>query len=124
MISKDSFNHWDLPGGSMPPREFKTPLEKVVQRKMKEELGQSIKYKPGKPVIFMRHERKENMPGGRKKARIFAIGYKAIYKGGDIKLSKRHTEYKWVPVDKFNPKKYFAGGWLCGVQEYLRFVKK
>ena len=122
-ICKDNFNHWDLPGGRLLPCEFNTPLEKVIRRKMREELGPAAKYTLGKPVVFMRHERKEKMPGGRKKARIFAVGYKATYKGGNIKLSKRHTEGLWVPIRNFDAKKYFTGGWLKGVQEYLELNK-
>ncbi len=123
-ICKDSFGHWDLPGGRIIASEFKTRLEKIVERKMKEELGLGLRYTLGKPVLFMRHERKESMPGGRKKARIFAIGYEAKYVGGEIKLSNRHTNCLWVPVKKLNPKKYFRGGWLHGVEEYLRLIRK
>ncbi|MBI4087455.1 MAG: NUDIX domain-containing protein [Candidatus Liptonbacteria bacterium] len=123
-IFEDSFKHWDIPGGRILPNEFNTPLEKILQRKVKEELGSRIKYDLGKPVVFMRHERKERMPGGRKKARIFAVGYRAKYIGGTIRLSKRHSRYLWISVKNFKPEKYFSGGWLEGVQKYLKIAKK
>lgn len=120
-ISKDKFGIWDLPGGRLRPNDFNTPLEKVVARKVNEELGSAVRYNLGKPIVFMRHERMEFLPNGRKeKRRIFAIGYRAKYLSGNIKLSSRHLEYKWVKLKGFKPEKYFKGGWLKGVKDYMR----
>ncbi|KKT90521.1 MAG: hypothetical protein UW92_C0037G0005 [Candidatus Jorgensenbacteria bacterium GW2011_GWA2_45_13] len=43
---------------------------------------------------------------------------------GEIKLSKRHTEMLWIDPKIFEPEKYFIGGWLKGVQEYLNIQNK
>jgi hypothetical protein len=60
----------------------------------------------------------EAVPGN-PTARIFAVGYQVTLDSGTIKLSPRHTEMIWAdPVD-FAPEKYFTGGWLKGVQEYM-----
>lgn len=69
----------------------------------------------------MRHERKEPNILGRSRVRIFAIGYQATFLSGKIQLSLSHTEYKWVSIKNFKPECYFAGGWLKGVKDYLRF---
>ncbi len=90
---------------------------------MAEELGESIKYKLGKPILFMRHERTEAVAGN-PTARIFAIGYRASYKSGRIQLPSHHTETLWVDPNNFKPEDYFTGGWLKGVQEYLDLCKK
>ena len=118
LVLKDSFGRWDLPGGRMLPEEFGKPIDKIIARKIKEELG-GVKYKLGQPVVFMRHERQESVSGGKLKVQIFAIGYEAKMTGGEIKLSKRHTEMSWEDIKTFQPEKKFKGGWLRGVKEYL-----
>ncbi len=93
-------------------------MEDIVKRKMKEELGDQIEYKIGKPIVFMRHERVETAAGN-PTVRIFAIGYEGKLSSGEIKLSPRHTEMLWIDPKEFKPEDYFTGGWLKGVQEYL-----
>lgn len=119
LILKDNFGDWDLPGGRIKPDEFETPLEQIVARKVKEELGSDIQYELGKPEIFIRHERIEQSEG-LPKVRIFALGYLTKLKNGAIKLSPRHTEMLWVKPETFEAEKYFKGGWLTGVKEYIK----
>ncbi len=118
LIMKDNFGDWDLPGGRIKPDEFETPMEDIVERKMKEELGDNIEYEIGEPAVFMRHERVENAPGN-PTVRIFAVGYEGKLLGGEIHLSTRHSEMLWVDPKDFEPEDYFKGGWLKGVREYL-----
>ena len=118
LILKDSFGYWDLPGGRLKVDEFSIPLEQVIARKMHEELGNDIQYTIGKPIIFMRHKRIEQTAGN-SEVRIFALGYQGKLSGGDIHLSSRHTEMKWVDPRNFKPEEYFRGGWLDGVREYI-----
>jgi len=117
LITHDVFGDWDIPGGRIKPDEFDTPMEDIVARKMSEELGEAVRYELLEPKIFFRHERVEKSTN--KKARIFAIGYEAIYQSGDIVLGANHDEYKWVNVNNFDPAEYFKGGWLNGLNEYL-----
>ena len=117
LITHDIFGDWDLPGGRIRKEEFDKPLESVIERKIKEELGPNIRYELGKPLVFFRVERTEHANG--EKVRIFAIGYEAVYKDGDIKLGKHHNQMEWVDVSTLKPEKYFTGGWLKGVKEYL-----
>ncbi len=119
LILKDSFGYWDLPGGRMKTDEFETPLEDIIKRKMSEELGDNIKYQIGKPLVFMRHQREEQVEGN-PTVRIFAIGYEGTFESGEIRLSARHTEMKWVNLKDFKPEDYFTGGWLKGVKDYLK----
>ena len=118
LIMKDNFGDWDLPGGRIKKDEFEAPLDEIIKRKMREELGESIEYEIGEPVVFMRHERVENAPGN-PTVRIFAVGYRGKLLGGEIKTSERHPELLWVDPNNFKPEDYFKGGWLKGVQEYL-----
>ena len=122
LITKDVFGCWDIPGGRLKPDDFETPLEDIVKRKMREELGEGIEYTIGKPEIFMRHERQE-VAEGNPTVRIFGVGYIAQLNRGEIVLGKNHTEMKWVDPKDFKPEEYFNGGWLKGVQEYLALKK-
>lgn len=120
-IFKDRFGDWDLPGGRIKNHEFETPLEDVVRRKMSEELGDDIEYKLHKPIIFMRHERIDASSGI--PTRIFALGYQASLNRGKPKISSQHTESMWADQKTFEPQKYFKGGWLQGVREYIDLNK-
>ncbi len=121
LITKDRFGDFDLPGGRLLPSDFSVPLEKVVERKIGEELGGEVRYTLGAPVVFMRHERDEVRPDGRKeKRRIFAVGYSATYKGGEVVLGKNHETYEWVSLETLKPEQYFTGGWLEGVRAYIQ----
>lgn len=119
LIMKDNFGDWDLPGGRIKPNEFETALHDVLQRKIKEELGNEVVINFSKmPVVFLRHERVEKTVGN-PTVRIFALGYEGELKSGRILTSDRHVEIKWVDIVDFEPQHYFTGGWLKGVQEYL-----
>lgn len=118
LITHDIFGEWDIPGGRIKPDEFEKPLESVIERKVREELGPEVKYKLGEPKVFFRHERNEHGIDG-KRVRIFAVGYEAEYLGGDIKLGKHHDKMEWVDIKSFKPEDYFVGGWLKGIKEYL-----
>lgn len=117
LITHDIFGSWDLPGGRIKADEFDKPLEAVIERKVKEELGANVKYEIGKPKVFFRVEREEHGLGGQK-VRIFAVGYEAKYQGGEIKLGHHHDKMEWVNIKSFLPEDYFTSGWLAGVKEY------
>jgi len=123
LILKDNFGDWDLPGGRIKKDEFEVALDQIIKRKMSEELGDGIQFTIGKPLVFMRHERQEAIPGN-PMVRIFAIGYEGVLIGGEIKTSERHPEFLWVDPKDFKPENYFTGGWLKGVQEYLTVRNK
>lgn len=123
LIAKDNFGDWDLPGGRIKMNEFDEPLENILKRKIREELGSSIAIRVGKmPVVFMRHQRIEQSVGN-PTVRIFALAYEGHIEAGDILLSSRHTEMLWVDPKTFKPEEYFTGGWLKGVQEYLSLAR-
>lgn len=126
LIIKDIFNDgWDLPGGRLRKIDFNIPLTKVVQRKMREELGSHIKYVLGRPTVFFRHERIELPPDGKgEKIRIFAVGFKARFISGNITFPHYIEKTEWIKLKSLKPRRYFRGGWLKGVQEYLHIRNK
>ncbi len=119
LITHDIFGSWDLPGGRIKKDEFEKPLELVVSRKVREELGPNLKYELYQPKIFFRVERQEANLNG-ETVRIFAVGYEAKYLSGDVVLGDHHDQMEWVDLKSFIPQDYFTGGWLAGVQEYLQ----
>lgn len=123
LITHDVFGDWDIPGGRIKKDEFNAPLASVIERKIKEELSEDIKYSVGKPAVFFRVERKEALLKD-KTVRIFAVGYEAQYLGGEIKLDEYHDSYEWVDMRTFKPEERFTGGWLAGIEEYLALYRE
>jgi hypothetical protein len=117
LITHDIFGQWDIPGGRLRPDDFDVPLEAVLERKLREELGNEAHYDLGGPRVFFRHERSEQALDGQR-VRIFALGYDAQYGGGSIVLGKHHDRYLWVDAATFPADEYFVGGWLAGIREY------
>lgn len=102
LIIHDTFGDWDLPGGRIRKDEFDAPLEAVLERKIREELGPEVKYELGGPRAFFRVEREERGIHGNV-ARIFAVGFEGRYKGGDIALGDYHDQMEWVSLKSFVP---------------------
>lgn len=123
LLTHDIWDQWDLPGGRIKKSEFKKPLESILERKIREELGDSVKYKIGEPKTFFRAERIEYLGTGREMiVRIFGIGYEVEYLGGEIKLGDHHDGMEWFDVGDFKPENYLKGGWENGLNEYLKTV--
>lgn len=93
----------------------------MIERKVREELGNNIEYKLGGPIVFFRVERFEN--NTQEMVKIFAIGYEAQHLKGEIELGDHHDQLEWVNVASFVPEDYFTGGGLKGVKEYLEIKK-
>lgn len=117
LITHDIFGDWDLPGGRIRKDEFNKPIETVIARKIREELGEDVQYTVGNPVVTFRVERQEH-DRANQLVRIFGVGYDAKYHGGEITLGDHHDKMEWVDVDQFDPQEYFTGGWLEGVKQY------
>lgn len=117
LITHDVFGAWDIPGGRLRPEDFEVPLEAVLERKLREELGEDLSYRLGGPCVFFRHERAEHGLDGRR-VRIFAVGYEASYLDGAIELGRHHDRYLWVPAATFPASEYFEDGWLKGMRAY------
>ncbi len=120
LITHDIFGSWDLPGGRFKKDEFEATFDAVIARKIEEELGEDVRYEVTgtAPEILFRVERLEHST--QQMVRIFALGYEAKYLGGEIKLGDHHDQMEWVDVNTFKPEDYFTGGWLTGVQEYIK----
>lgn len=118
LITHDIFGQWDIPGGRIQKHEFEAPLPQVIARKMREEVGDEVRYELGAPKVFFRVERFEH--SSQQTVRIFAVGYEAQYRGGTVQLGDHHDAYEWVNAKDFDASAYFEGGWLAGIKEYQK----
>ena len=121
LITHDIFDCYDIPGGRIKKEEFNKPLQEVLMRKIKEELGEKIKYEIAEnPSIFFTVERKERLETGEEMpVRIFGLGFIVNYINGEVELGKHHNRYEWVDIDTYEPEKYFVGGWEKGIREFI-----
>lgn len=89
-----SGNKWfDLPGGRIDDVDHNVPLTEIIAREVREELGEDIKYKLGKPIFqFRRHFESRWL-------HVFLTVYEAEYLSGEIQLSAEHSNFQWI-----NPK--------------------
>jgi len=103
--------YWDLPGGRVDNIEYKTPIKKILNREVREELGNKVKYKIGK-IVFQHRRYYEP-----RKIYILVTVYEAKYLSGEIKLSFEHSNYEWI-----NPKTYkFREKQFTCKEEYITF---
>lgn len=101
--------HWDLPGGRIDDAEHETPLEEILAREVREEIGEEIKYKLGKPILqFRRHFAKKGW-------HIFLTVHEAEYVSGEIRLSSEHGGFQWITPEKFRK---FAENDFFSAEEY------
>ncbi len=90
LILRDKKYGWlDLPGGRTEDSEYERPLEKILAREVREEIG-AVRYKLGNPVF--QYRRWHHTRG----VHIFTTVYEAQYVSGAIKLSDEHGSYEWL----------------------------
>lgn len=93
LILRLKSDRFDLPGGRIDNIEYRMPLEKILAREIREELGAGLKYKLG-PVVFQYHF--PHKDGG-----IFITVFEAEYISGNVTLSSEHQGLMWVSPEKF-----------------------
>lgn len=108
---------YDVPGGRMEIGEFHEPIEKIIEREVREELGSEIRYRLHPvPVAFGRH-----CAVGKDGSEwcVMQIYFEADLLGGEARLSDEHAELKWVDLSAIPLEKHFASAWLEAVRMYL-----
>lgn len=116
--------YYDLPGGRIHQSEMRQPLAKAFAREVREEVGDKVRYELKEvPVAIGRHYYISRSKKG--KTYLFWILFEGVYKGGEIRLSGEHIEYRWVKLTKSNFKQYFIRGGIETIENYLfkRFSK-
>lgn len=91
LLLSDAWNQkLDLPGGRIAGDEVEMPLEKIIAREIREELGEGIVYTLGKPLFQYRRQNPAlTLP-------VLITVYDAQLISGDVVLSHEHSSYQWV----------------------------
>ena len=102
---------FDLPGGRIGREEALTPLEEIIHREIREELGDSLQYHLDKPAFqFRRYFPSRGL-------NVFLTVYEAHFIKGEIHLSDEHQSYQWI-----NPALFaFQESDFLNTEEYLPF---
>ncbi|MEI6863881.1 MAG: NUDIX domain-containing protein [Candidatus Adlerbacteria bacterium] len=109
---------WELPGGKIAVGEEEVPLEEILQREIREELGESFNVTVGPLIDIMR--RPWNKPGASADQVMLAV-FECPYVGGDITLSEENNNHAWVTAAELEQYE-FIPGYLPVLQKY--FTKK
>ncbi len=111
---------YDLPGGRIDTDEFRTDLMEVIEREVREEIGNIKFIVKGKPVAVGRHLLPKKSGSRQKEIHVLYVFFEAKYVSGKIKISREHKGYEWVKLEKVVPAKFFTSGILEGVKMYLK----
>jgi 8-oxo-dGTP pyrophosphatase MutT (NUDIX family) len=116
---QDFFGSYDLPGGRIDADEFLLPFAEVIDREIKEEVG-DIAYKlDPNPVALGRHLIKAQYSSDHSDHQLLYAFFAAEYQGGEIRISPEHCGYKWLDLSEIKPEDYFMSGILEGAKIYL-----
>src|SRR3989338_10030106 len=96
LILRKWSGRYDFPGGRV--KDGECEAVKTLEREIDEEIG--IKVDIGERIIDMITIAITD------EGEIVASIYLCEYKGGDIRLSKEHIEYIWVPLSKIKNSDY------------------
>ncbi|MCX6764167.1 MAG: NUDIX hydrolase [Candidatus Nealsonbacteria bacterium] len=109
--------YWDLPGGRADNTEYKKPVLKILEREVREELGNKIRYKIGD----MAFQSRRYFP--KRKTYTLSTVYEAKYLSGEILISPEHSGYEWInpKTYKFKEKGFFCKEEYLAFKEYFKF---
>jgi len=87
--TEDCFKEmWDIPGGKI---KFGEMPEEALKREVKEETNLEIEIV--KPVRIWSFFKNEN-------TQVFGVTVLCKYKSGEVKLSKEHSDFKWIKPEE------------------------
>ena len=103
LILQDADGTWELPGGRIEKAEIHKDLKEILKREITEELGREIKY----DINSMFHawirkpDQHENIADIYKTTDlcIFLVGFRCLYREGQIFLSEEHKDFKQITKD-------------------------
>lgn len=115
LLRDKRFGWLDLPGGRADDNEYEKPLEKILAREVREEIG-AVRYTLGKPAF--QYRRWHHSRG----IYILTTVYEARYLSGGITLSEEHASYEWVDpaAVRLSPRSFTTKEEYRAFQKYLK----
>jgi 8-oxo-dGTP pyrophosphatase MutT (NUDIX family) len=107
---------YDLPGGRIDTDEFRIDFSKILDREIKEEIGDITYHINTTPVAVGRHLVPASMTSAKQDIHILYLFFEAEYIKGDLRISNEHLGYKWFNLQDEELTKYFTSGILEGIE--------
>lgn len=119
--SKGSYaGFYDLPGGRINVDEFTTPIEEIIRREVREELG-NIDFKSNfKPVSIGRHLLPASMNKSGQDLHILYIFFEGEMIDGHVSISNEHEGFQWFDFKDKDLNTYFKSGTLEGLEMWSK----
>lgn len=121
LLSRSLNKYWqgkyDFPGGRINDDEIKIDFHKLLNREIKEEIGEQVKYtlRPDPVAMSMCQYLGEEK-------KLFIL-FEAFYLKGKIVISHEHLDYRWVKINSKIIKQKFSGVFQDLLYNYLKWNK-
>lgn len=113
----DWHDTWDIPGGRINVDEINLPFHEIVDREIKEEVGDIIYELRKDPVSLSMHDQ-----GSTTNGRFFIL-FEATYKSGEIKLCEEHSDHSWFKISTDTVKENFHESLRRLMENYINWNK-
>ncbi len=119
-VSKDNTWHdtWDLPGGRINRDELETDFHQIIDREIKEEVG-DIKYSLRADPVALAKCAYDDATSNQ----LFVL-FEAKYRGGKIEISHEHSAYEWKKITPDVVKENFHQGLKQLMDNYFRWNRR
>lgn len=111
---------YDLPGGRIHEDEDDRSFTEILQREVREEIG-DVRFSV-EPESVSTSRWTYHFQDGRL-VRIFYLFFEGTYEGGEIHISYEHQYQEWVNLMEDDLGKRFPPALLPGIQEYVKNEK-
>lgn len=109
-------DYYDMPGGRVEEYELGIKLVDILDREIREELGEIQYTVEPRPLTALTW----TWPDGQSMVYIY---YLVKYQSGDIRISDEHQSYEWIEYSKEKIEKHFITHHLAALEQYLLLLQ-